>query len=440
MHEVNTMNSQPEELALRGFGQAGKPGMHEVNWRSMHFSANLLTKPPPSLIYMVDLYIDWGSCADNLTPLPLYGNSLSFDVMAESEGNIELMYDPLHGWIPIIDHLHRTNPTVHWCMSHVYDFATLWNRAELAVQQHLNLPRRYFHADLRFRRAWLAGTVDDIKPHLCRHQRRDLKKRKHQRLATAAQVRQPSHRRSEDTGTAESPQQSSIDMPKEVSAVPMPTAGSPTQLESGLDGAALPAYQYHLPPLSTEGTFALPRRVPAAAQSLRADPCTLRTSIDGSRRPRSPRAVVDNIRAKLTDRQKKNIRKRKAQMIEMAGQEALPSGFLPSQEDVQAAVSGGEGPTFGGESSCRSERDDVEGSGVHNGAGAAAGEGEGEGAAAGEGEGEGEGVGEGEGEPGFVVVEDFSALFSGEMAQSLEELAGILYAAQCGVQRSTAAE
>jgi hypothetical protein len=80
-------------------------------------------------------------------------------------------------------------------------------------------------------------------------------------------------------------------------------------------------------------------------------------------------------------------------MIEMAGQEALSSGFLPSQEDVQAAVSGGEGPTFGGESSCRSERDDVEGSGVHNGA-----------------------------------------------AQSLEELAGILYAAQCGVQRSTAAE
>ena len=29
---------------------------------------------------------------------------------------------------------------------------------------------------------------------------------------------------------------------------------------------------------------------------------------------------------------------------------------------------------------------------------------------------------------------------SGEMAPSLEELAGILYAAQCGVQRSTAAE
>ena len=382
-------NSKPEELALRGFGQAGKPGLHELNWRSMHFSANLLTKPPPSLIYMVDLYIEWGSCADNLTPLPLYGNSLSFDVMAESEGNIELMYDPLRGWIPIIDHLHRTNPTVHWCMSHVYDFATLWNRAELAVQKHLNLPRRYFHADLRFRRAWLAGTVDDIKPHLCRHQRRDLKKRKHQRLATAAQVRQPSHRRSEDTGTAESPQQRSIDMPKEVSAVPMPTAGSPPQLESGLDGAALPPYRYHLPPLSTEGTFALPRRVPAAAQSLRADPCTIRTSIDGSRRPRSPRAA-------------------------------------------QAAVSGSEGagPTFGGESSWRSEQDDVEGSGVHNGAGAAAGEGEGAGGV----------EGEGEGEPGFMVVEDYSALFSGEMAQSLQELAGILYAAQCGVQRSTAAE
>jgi hypothetical protein len=94
---------------------------------------------------------------------------------------------------------------------------------------------------------------------------------------------------------------------------------------------------------------------------------------------------------------------------------------------VQAAVSGGEGagPTFGGESSCRSERDEVEG----NSAGAGESEGEDVGA--------GEGVGEGE--SGFVV-EDFSALFSGEMAQSLQELAGILYTAQCGVQRSTAAE
>ena len=360
------MNCKPEELAPRGFGQAGKPvsELHEVNWRSLHFSSNLFTKPPPSLVYMVDLYIDWGSYADNLTPLPLYGNSLSFDVMAESQGNIELMYDPLHGWIPIIDHLHRTNPTVHWCMSHVYDFATLWNRAELAVQQHLKLPRRYSHDDLRFRKAWLAGKVDDIKPRLTDRQRRNLKKLKQHKLATAAQVRQPSHRLSEDTGTAESPQQSSIDMPETVAAE---VSAVPPMLESGL-------------------AFALPRCVPAAAQSLCADPCTIRTPIDVSRRPRSPRAV-------------------------------------------QAAVSGGvvlAGSTFGGEPSWWSEPDEVEGNSVHNGAGAAAGEGGGEGV--------------GEGEPGFVVGEDFSALFSGEMAQSLEELAGILYAAQCGVQRSTAAE
>ena len=94
-------------------------------------------------------------------------------------------------------------------------------------------------------------------------------------------------------------------------------------------------------------------------------------------------------------------------------------------------MSGGEGAgsTFGGESSWRSEPDEVEGNSVHNGAG----EGEGEGAGADAGE------GVGEGEPGFVV-EDISALFSGEMAQSLQELAGILYTAQCGVQRSTAAE
>ena len=173
-------------------GQAGKPDMHGVNWGATQFTANSFSVPQPRLVLVDSLYIDWGTSFPNLTPLPLYGSSLSFVTLAASGGNIELMYDALHGWIPIIDHLYSTNPRSPWRKSHVYDFAVIWKRAELALQRHLGLPRRYSHDDVRFRQAWIAGNTDEIAPRLTDRQRSAIGKRKSQWLETSHQETPPS--------------------------------------------------------------------------------------------------------------------------------------------------------------------------------------------------------------------------------------------------------
>ncbi|MFN9906501.1 MAG: hypothetical protein ACK56F_10310, partial [bacterium] len=80
-----------------------------MEWGATHFTSNLLSKPRPLLVEVGGLYIDWGESFPNLTPLPICDPSLSYERMAESGGNAELMYDQLYGWIPIIDHLHRSN-------------------------------------------------------------------------------------------------------------------------------------------------------------------------------------------------------------------------------------------------------------------------------------------------------------------------------------------
>ena len=173
-------------------GQAGKPDMQGVNWGSTHFTTNLFSVPPPRLVHMDNLYIDWGTLFPNLTPLPLYGSSLSYVTLAASGGNIELMYDERHGWIPIIDHLYSTNPRSPWRRSHVYDFAVIWKRAELRLQQHLGVPRRFSHDDLRFRKAWIAGNTDEIAPRLTDRQRSVLGKRKSMWRETSRQETLPS--------------------------------------------------------------------------------------------------------------------------------------------------------------------------------------------------------------------------------------------------------
>ena len=168
-----------------GHGQAGKPDMHKVNWTRADFVQNLLTSPRPSLVFMADdLYIHWGNETLNLTPLPLYGTSLSDDCLAQSDGNMALMFDSLKGWIPIADHLYRANPTMSIRLSHVYDYAKIWSRAELALQQCLNLPRRYSHFDPRFRAAWASG--ESVPPRgLKRSQKRVIQRSKRHCVATA---------------------------------------------------------------------------------------------------------------------------------------------------------------------------------------------------------------------------------------------------------------
>ena len=154
------------DRGLKCYGQAGKPDMHEVSWGDTHFTSGLFSVPRPILVYLDGLYIDWGSSElfPNLTPLPLHGASLTFATLAASGGNIELMYDGLYGWIPIIDHLHRTNPQSTWRKAHIYDFAVLWKRAELALQEHLKQPRRYSHDDIRFRKSVVRGQYGKDSP------------------------------------------------------------------------------------------------------------------------------------------------------------------------------------------------------------------------------------------------------------------------------------
>ena len=61
-----------------GIGQAGKPDMRGVRWGATHLTLNLLSKPLPRLVEVEGLYIDWGDSIPNLTPMPLYGSSLSY--------------------------------------------------------------------------------------------------------------------------------------------------------------------------------------------------------------------------------------------------------------------------------------------------------------------------------------------------------------------------
>ena len=121
-----------------------------MNWKRADLVQALLTLPPPSLVFQVPDGLQaynlklGGRAALNLTPLPLYGNLISDECLAQSEGNPVLMYDGPRGWIPIADHwhLHRADrdPTIieslachcayHTCMQ---PYAALWRRAELAL-------------------------------------------------------------------------------------------------------------------------------------------------------------------------------------------------------------------------------------------------------------------------------------------------------------------
>ena len=179
------MNKGPSVVLDEARGQAGKPDMQRVKWNREDLVRNLLTLPRPSLVFLDGLYISWGEGTQNLTPLPLYSNLISDHCWAQSEGNPALMYDSLRGWIPIADHLHRTNPTMPLRMSHVYDYATIWNRAERALQECNNLPCRYFHFDSRFRAAWVSGMIEAPRKRN-RSQRRHIKKRRLHCIATAS--------------------------------------------------------------------------------------------------------------------------------------------------------------------------------------------------------------------------------------------------------------
>ena len=170
--------------AREGFGQAGKPDMQlgDVRWESRHFQRGLRTTPKPLLMYHTRvLYIQWEKDPLLLTPLPLYGESLTPAIKSRSEGNSFLMYKPGRDWFPIALHLQQETPGLQAKWSHVMDYCTLWMRAEREVQLHYRLPPSYFHDDPRFRAAWMEGATNFEPLPLSRRQRKRLvesKKRK----------------------------------------------------------------------------------------------------------------------------------------------------------------------------------------------------------------------------------------------------------------------
>ena len=162
-------------VELQGLSQAGKPYMRlvRVRWDSKYFRSGLRTTPTPLLVPMLgSLYIQWGQDPLLLTQLLLYGDSLTPSIKSRSEGNSFLMYKPGMEWFPIALHLTQETPGLQIKMSHVMDYCTMWRKAELAVQRHLQLPQSYFHDDPRFRAAWAEGLTSYEMAPLSRRQRR----------------------------------------------------------------------------------------------------------------------------------------------------------------------------------------------------------------------------------------------------------------------------
>ena len=167
-----------------GLGQAGKPYMQieAVRWDSPHFQTGLRAAPTPSLkCYMRFLYIQWSSDPPLLTPLPLYGASLTPAIKSRSGGNSFLMYKPGQGWFPIALHIANETPGLQVKWPHVMDYCTLWRKAELALLRHFQLPLTCFHDDPMFRAGWMAGEESDSLRKRSRKQRGKIcaeKKRK----------------------------------------------------------------------------------------------------------------------------------------------------------------------------------------------------------------------------------------------------------------------
>ena len=163
--------------ALLGLGQAGRPTMQSVRWHSQHFTENLMSVPRPSLVFSDQLYISWGHTPLMLTPLLVYGDGLTYATKRQSGGNSFLMFAGEQGWIPVAEHIRQSAPGLMVRLSHIYDYAMLWRRAETAVQVHFSLPRRCAHDDPRLGDCWRTGE-DLLSTPLNRDQRRKISQAK----------------------------------------------------------------------------------------------------------------------------------------------------------------------------------------------------------------------------------------------------------------------
>ena len=133
--------------------------MQEIRWEWRHVDAGLHSTPTPTFVYMNHLYINWQVEGLQLTPLFVYYNALSYQEMMASAGNMHLMYHPVRGWMPIVEHIHQSNPTMSLRGSHIVDYGIMWRLAERTVQRQFRLPKHLFHEDPRLRELMLTGVM-----------------------------------------------------------------------------------------------------------------------------------------------------------------------------------------------------------------------------------------------------------------------------------------
>ena len=138
-----------------------------------------MSVPRPSLVFSDQLYISWGHTPLMLTPLLVYGDGLTYATKRQSGGNSFLMFAGEQGWIPVAEHIRQSAPGLMVRLSHIYDYAMLWRRAEIAVQVLFSLPRRCAHDDPRLGDCWRTGE-DLLSTPLDRGQRRKISQAKSQ--------------------------------------------------------------------------------------------------------------------------------------------------------------------------------------------------------------------------------------------------------------------
>ena len=105
----------------------------------------------------------WGT--DQLTPIPIYGDSLSYQTKVGSKGDGTKVYICWPGrtegnWVSIEGHIQATAPGLLIRECHVSDYRLLWQRAEVRHQQYTKCRVTLFHDDRRIGRMWWGGETE----------------------------------------------------------------------------------------------------------------------------------------------------------------------------------------------------------------------------------------------------------------------------------------
>jgi hypothetical protein len=141
-----------------------------------------------------DLYVVWG--LNQMTPVPVYGPRLSYQIKMGSKGDGTKVYICLSGrkagrWVSIAGLIQATAPGLEVRECHVTDYRLLWERAEVRYQQCTRCEFTLFHDDTRIAQMWWgwsaakagAGSANDWEYEGRTTERRRKKKRIERMLA-----------------------------------------------------------------------------------------------------------------------------------------------------------------------------------------------------------------------------------------------------------------